>query len=249
MEAFIRAAEADKAAKDDKKAIALSELSDKKAIALSELVDVPLFLRFGFVHLEYFRLTGSQSIAEKCESFNVYLPTIKAVLYDAKMISFNCHINQEDPGHFSNHSALIEHIRHIVSICDSFRGYSFNFGLQTDSDAAENMIDLILKMPEVSRSSMASIIQFSDPLPVIQLPIETIANWLNRERHVLDHKKQERNLLLLCTAQNAHFQELCDFLKQVSYFRILFAVFCTNHLQFFVKIYNNVKFFCIKILQ
>ena len=236
MEAFIRAAE------DDKKAISLSELADKKAIALSELVDVPPFLRFGFVHLEYFRLTGSQSIAEKCESFNVYLPTIKAVLYDAKMILFNCNINQEDPGHFSNHSALIEHIRRIVSICDLFRGYSFNFVLKTDSDVAGNMIDLILKMPEVSRSSMVSIIQFSDPLPVIQLPIETIANWLNRKRHVLDHKKQERNLLLLCTAQNAHFQELCDFLLQVS---LIFA----SYSKFFVKIYNNVKFFCIKILQ
>ena len=219
MEAFIRASEAAKAARDDKKAIALSELADKKAIAPSELVDVPPFLRFGLVVLEYFRLAGSQSIAEiiQRESFNVYLPTIKAALYDAKMIKLKCHINQEDPSDFSNHSALIEHIRHIVSICDSFRGYSFNFGLQSDSDAAGKMIDLILKMPEVSRSSMVSISQFSDPLLVsIQLPIETIANWLNRERHVLDHKKQERNLLLLCTTQNAHFQELCDFLLQVS---------------------------------
>ena len=142
------------------------------------------------------------------------------------MILLNCHINQEDQSHFSNHSSLIEHIRHIVSICDSFHGYSFFFGLQTDSDAAGNVIDLILKMPEVTSSSMVSISQFSLPLPVIQLPIETIANWLNRERHVLDHKKQERNLLLLCTAQNAHFQELCNFLLQVSFIFKSFAVFC-----------------------
>ena len=201
----------------------------KTEIALSELIDVPRFLRYYRVSLVHYG--GSQSIAQKRESFRGYLPSIKASLYDSNIIGFYCRINQEDlpdefsdPSEFSDHSAaaLLEYIRQIVSICDSPRGYWFEFHRLTDSDAFGNVIASILEMPAIARSSNVCICS----LPVFRMhfPVEAISNWLNRERHVMDRNQRERTLLLSCYVQDACTQtpEMCDFLKKVFflYFRI-----------------------------
>lgn len=189
----------------------------KTEIPLQDLTTVPGFLRFDNVSLAY--STGSLSITEKCESFNKYLPSAKASLYDSNLLCFNCHVEKEDPQSFSDHSTLLEHIRGIVSICDSSRKYMFHFLLITDDSAAANVIKSILEMPPVARSSYVYIVQLAAGLT--QLPVETISNWLNRkpeeerEVHAMETHQRKRWLGLLCYIPNAQIQEMCDFLKQV----------------------------------
>ena len=192
---------------------------NNKEIALSELVVVPRFFRFDNVLLAY--LTGFQSVAQKYESFCGYLTSIKATLNDSNVTRFYFAFNQEDTSQFNDHSGLLEHIRQIVSICDSSRGYSFV--LRRFSDAFGDVISSILEMPAIARSSFVSIpphwfLSYYGQR-VAQLPIETISNWLNRERNALDQNQRERLLVLVFPAQvhDTQIQEMCDFLKQVSF--------------------------------
>ena len=197
---------------------------NNKEFPLSELMAVPRFLRFDSVRLEYLLGCRSQSIAQKFESFRRYLPSIKASLYDSNRIQFyyyrqfyNC---QEDPSEFADHSELLEHIRQIVSICDSSRGYSFIFPSPTD---IMNVIASILEMPAISRSSSVYIYHYhpyNDNITVTQLTIEKISTWLNRERRAMDQNQRERTLWLDCSVKVAQFQEMCDFLKQVFFPKI-----------------------------
>ena len=194
--------------------------ADKKGseIALSELVIVPPFLRFGTVLLEY-RL-GFQSIAQKCELYRGYLSSIKAALYDSNITKFYCRIEQEHPRQFTDRLTLVEHIRQIVSICDSSRGYSFVFRPYPYAYGAfGNVIASILEMPAIARSS--SVYIFLDAPNIIsrlaQLPVETISNWLNRERRAMNQNQRERTLKLGSSVQETQIQKMVDFLKQVSF--------------------------------
>ena len=196
---------------------------EKKEIALAKLIVVPSFLRFDVVSLEY--RIGSQTISEKCETFRAYLLKIKAALCDSRRTGFYCKINQENPSQFADNSTLLEHIRHIVSICDSSRGYTFDFCSEdeTDSDGFVNLVASIFEMSPISRSSAVCIALFPFWFrsPLTQLPVETISNWLNRERHTLCQKQRERVLILIFQVQYAQIKEMCDFLKQVFFcFRI-----------------------------
>ena len=199
-----------------------------KEIALSEFVDVPPFLRFDQVSLFYYNI-NTPPIAEKCELFLGYLPSIKASLNDSNIIHFICQIDQEDPNEFTDHSALLEHIRQVVSICDSSRGYSFVFLQLQHSTGMDITVASILDMPPITRSST---VYFSlcDKSTVTKLPVETISNWLNRERRAMDQNQRERNLVLNCEAQYAQIQEMCEFLKQVSF---IFEYFSSTY--FFYK--------------
>ena len=197
---------------------------NEKAITLSALVIVPPFLRFGDVSLAYSSYrTDSLPIAEKCDSFRGYLPSIKASLYDSNVTQFCCAINQEDPNEFRDYLTLLDNIREIVSsFCDSSRGYSFllNPSLTTDSSAFGTVIASILEMPAISRCSYVyiSLYDGGPNSTETKLPIETISNWLNRERHEMGQKQRERNLVLgYCCFQDAQTHEMCDFLKQVSF--------------------------------
>ena len=184
--------------------------ADKKSIALSELVVAPRFLRFDNIGLEY--PNGSQPIAQKCESFLGYLPSIKAALNDSNIIHFDCPINEEDATKFADHSTLIEHIRQIVSICDSSRGYSFFMDSNAIGDVG--VVSSTLEMPQIARSSFASFIFLSRSTR--HLPIEAISNWLNQERNAMDQNQEKRTLALVCHVPDAHqIQEMSDFLKQV----------------------------------
>ena len=187
-------------------------------IALSKLIVVPHYLRFDQVTLAY--RIGSQSIAKKCESFRGYLSAIKATLYDSSVIHFDCEINHYNPTQFQNHPTLLEHIRCIVSICDSSRGYSFDIhSIQNaDSSTFGNKIVSILEMPAIARSSSVRVTGYNSGS--IKLPVETISNWLNRERHAMNQNQQERYLFLVFDSDLiANIQEMYDLLEQVSYFQ------------------------------
>ena len=191
---------------------------DKKEIAFPELLTVPCFLRFGSVKLDYF---SQQPIDIKFESFRRHLPSIKATLYDSKITSFQIGHQSQSINYYST---LLEHICNIVSICDSSRGYSFDFALEMDSSWDMNVCNFIasiLQMPAIACSSTVYIgpLYFSliTTLSLSQLPIEIISNWLNRERQAMNQKQRERVLQLNFPVQYSQFQEMCDFLKQVSF--------------------------------
>ena len=194
------------------------KISNTKPIALSEMVEVPSFLRFSQVSLSYrFVFNCSKSISQKCESFRWYLPSIKARLNDSNIIHFECQISEEDPTQFNDYTTLLEHIRHIVSICDSARGYSFQIFVAFNY-AVGNLIGSILEMPAIANSSFVSIGIVPFGHIVIELPVEIISNWLNQERHSMEQKEREREFRLNCFVQNAYqVQKMCDFLKQVSF--------------------------------
>ena len=182
---------------------------NNKEIALSELVVVPPFLRFDTVWLEY--RFGFQSIAQKCDTFRDYLLSIKASLNDSNITKFYCKIHEEDPSQFNNHLTFLEHIREIVSICKSSHGYAFLM----NSDALDDVVSSTFAMPEIARSSFAYFL----PHSTRHLPIEAISNWLNRERNAMGQNQRTRTLTLGCLLQegNIQIQEMCDFLKQVSF--------------------------------
>ena len=230
---------------------------DKKPIALSELAVVPTFFRFANIILDY--STGFQSIAQKCESFSGYLSSMKSTLYDSNRIDFRCEIDKEDPTQFTDYSALLEHIRQIVSICDSSRGYSFVvWDYDVGSEAFANLIVSILEMPEIARSSLVTMLPtFGIPTTLIELPVEAISNWLNQERHSMNQNQRQRhfNLSLFCPVHYAQIQKMCDFLKQVSFINVCRPVFregrdwgippsTAGKMYFFAyKIGQNSKFF------
>ena len=190
----------------------------QKEINFSELLTVPRFFRFGFVILDY--SLGQQSIAEKFESFRLRLPSIKATLYDSDITCFQ--FDNEDTNHPIDYSTLPEHIHSIVSICDSSRGYQFVFDLKMDSSWDMNVYNLIasiLEMPAIVSSSTVCIgplYCFMTPT-LSQLPIEIISNWLNRERNAMNQKQRERLFVFHFPVRHSQFQEMYDFLKQVSF--------------------------------
>ena len=194
-------------------------------IAFSKLIVVPRFLRFGLVVMNY--RFGSQLIVQKCDLFRVHLSEIKATLNDSSLIHFDVEINHYDydPAQFENHSTLLAHIRRIVSICDSSRGYSFVFHPFTFDDH----IASYLEMPAISRSSFVSI---AYPYPSVytpkHLPVEAISNWLNRERNAMDQNQRER-CIKLPPAYYSTIKEICNSLKQVA-FNFEYLVFLVRYL-------------------
>ena len=183
---------------------------DSNEITFSELLAVPRFLRFDFVKLNYSISIGQQSIAEKFESFRCHLPSIKATLYDSNIIWFK---TDDDPDQAINCPTLLELIRNIVSICDSSRGYAFDLANAMDaSDLAS-----ILEMPAIASSSSVHISPHYSTTTLSQVPIEIISNWLNRERQAMNQKQRKRVLELNFSVQYSQIQEMCDFLKQVSF--------------------------------
>ena len=215
--------------------------ADKKEIAFPELPTVPRFLRFGLVKLDYYSIRH-QSIVEKFELFRRHLPSIKATLYDSGITCFQ--FDNEDTNHSIDCSTLLEHIRNIVSICDSSRGYLFAFGLERDSSWNMNVFNLIasiLEMPEIACSSTVYIrpLYGCITLTLSQLPIEIISNWLNRERQAMNQKQRERVLALNFPVQYSQIQEMYDFLKQVSFLsiHILNTYTLSFHLYFMIIFY------------
>ena len=97
-------------------------------------------------------------------------------------------------------------------------------------------------MPQIARSSSVSI-AFTNSCSNPQFPIEVISNWLNRERKTIDQKRQHRcrclNLFWCSDYENYdannQIQQLCEFLKQVSFFSI-----CNNTI-FYVIIFLSIS--------
>lgn len=79
------------------------------------------------------------------------------------------------------------------------------------------MIDSILKMPQIARCSNV-VIELYLIIDPIQLPVETIAQWLNQqsdERIGLFDQKKEEKFLTIFSHQIQNVLEVRDHLKKV----------------------------------
>ena len=124
-------------------------------------------------------ICGSQSIDEKLHLLQNQLQLFKTAFSDLEKITLIPTINKNDQSQFHDHSQLLEHLREqLLPICDSSPFYSFSIDFQSDNDAAADFIAQILQMHPITRCQEVSF--YYDNVTFIQLPVEVIANCLNR---------------------------------------------------------------------
>ena len=169
------------------------------------------FLRFNTVQLFY--MCGSQSMDEKLHLLQNQLQLFKTAFSDMEEITLIAKINQNDQSQFRNHSQLLDHIRdQLLPICNSSSVYIFHIDSQSDSDAAGNFIGQILQLPSINRK----VYFHYDNEIFIQLPVEVISNWLNRNGEIGWTLRRLLEMNNRITIQNA--EEICDHLKMVRAF-------------------------------
>ena len=193
------------------------------------MTNFPSFLRFDTVKLWYG--LNSQPIEEKCEFFLSHLLALKPALNAPITVAFWAGISQDDPTSFSNHFALLEHLRNgLLPTFNSSYRYEFHIHFHSDEDAIANVFASILQIPQINRCANVEVaIAECFPLKEQKLPIEAISKWLEVKRtsnfppisipngmEIIDLGQKENLLELRSTRieiQNA--QELIEHLKKV----------------------------------
>ena len=197
------------------------ELSEIELKAKLEAAEVPPYLRFNFVQLSY--LYADKGTAEERFAWvqMVFLPSLKHALIGAKF-KFICAIEDEDVkrygptangeenyyenscADFEDYETLLLHIgSKLLPIFDQCCSYKFCITLpnKNAATAATEIISEILQFDSVSRCSNVSVllrnVNYNWP---VELPIETIGNWLNRP--LVDGEKQDKRILQIKVADD-----------------------------------------------
>ena len=179
---------------------------------------------FGVKLLKFFT-KGPLSMDEKLQLLQNQLQQFKASLSGLERVTLFAHVNKNDQSLFRDHSQLLDHIREqLLPICDSSPVYSFKIDFQSDKDAAGNVIGQILQLPQINSCHCQKVYFRCTNETFIQLPVEVIANWLNRNSDNeigctrIGQSKKER---LLSTSRRVRIQnavEICDQLKMVTFY-------------------------------
>ena len=179
------------------------------------------FLRFKTLWLFY--TEGSISIDAKLQLLHYHLQLFETALSDSEKIILSAAINQNDQSQFRNHSQLITHLREkVLTICDSSPVYNYNFFIdfQSNNDAAGNVIGQILQLPPINSCQEVRFLYANESF--IQLPVEVISNWLNRNSddqfNSTGRDNEERKLLMNRQIRIQNAVEMCDRLKMVRAF-------------------------------
>ena len=184
------------------------------------MTNLPQFLRFDRIEL-YYQSNGYPSrltIVKKCQSVVNYLRLLK--LNDSSLIHFNGTINKNNPDNFNSHSQLFGHLRNeLLPICGSSRGYKFDL-FTADEVSRTNLIDQILQMPRIECCSNVEIKLnkiYGSIILSLQLPIESISNWLHRNCDGIKEESKERLLRIYSSGFifSWGIGALCDHLKKV----------------------------------
>ena len=197
--------------------------SEFEFIHLEDLTEFPHFFRVDRLCLYSVEYNSSKSINEICQTCVNYLRPIKAVL-NGSLLSFCGIIHQDRPDQFDNHSKLLEHLSdELLPICALARGYKFEIYLCSDDSAGTNVIDQILQMPQVDRSSNVKFeLYYSSPstLKSIQLPVKAISNWLHRTYDGIKiiGKTQTKRCLEIETFKITNATKMFDHIKKVLFF-------------------------------
>lgn len=130
--------------------------------------------------------------------------------------------------YFDDHTKLVEHIRNEISLlCNSARCYKFNIALHTDKDSVAEVIDSILQMPSINRCSNVDFWLHDDFRGIsVELPIETISNWLFRisdGNAEINCPKSHPRLLEIGKIMLQNVMDIWDALTQV-YFCIFLSI-------------------------
>ena len=179
------------------------------------------FLRFDSVFLIY--NCGLQSIDDKLYILQNQLQLFKTAFIDLKEFTLSAKIDKNDRSQFNYHTQLLDHIREqLLPICDSSPVYSFQIDFQSDKDAAGNVIGQILQLPQINRCQKVRFHYYNETF--IQLPVEVISNWLNRNSNDgigCTGSGQSKTPRFLSTNSRIKIQnavEMCDRMKMVSAF-------------------------------
>ena len=176
------------------------------------------FLRFKTFGMFY--NDGSIPIDEKLQLFHYHLQLFKTAFSDMEEISLFARVNQNDQSQFHDHSQLLDHLREqVLPICDSSPFYSFQIDSQSDNDAAGNVIGQILQLLPINRCQVVCFLDENETS--IQLPVEVIANWLNRNSDdgigcaKTGKSKEKRFLVIFNRIEIISAAEMCDRVKMV----------------------------------
>ena len=162
------------------------------------------------------------SINEKLHLLHNKLQQFKTAFSDSEEITLIAAINQNHQSKFRDYSQLVDHFRQLVlPICDSSPFYVFQINFQSENDGAADFIAQILQLPQINRCQEVSFFYSNETF--IQLPVEVIANWLNRNSDdgigctaTGQSKKRYLCMNYLLRIQNA--AEMCDRMKTVFLF-------------------------------
>ena len=168
------------------------------------------------------------TITKKCELLRSHLQSIKRTL-NQSIIVFYGSIHGDHQGffiggpqhiYFHDHTKLVEHIRNeVLPLCNSARCYKFNIALHTDKDSVAEVIDSILQMPSINRCSNVDFWLHDDFRGIsVELPIETISNWLFRipdGNEEINCPKSHPRLLEIGKIMLQNVMDIWDALKQV----------------------------------
>ena len=146
------------------------------------------------------------------------------------MITLTAKINQNDQSQFCNHFQLLDYIREqVLPICGSSPVYVFHIDFQSDNDAAGNFIGQILQLPSINRCHDVGFGYCNETETFIQLPVEVIANWLNRNFDDgiggTGQSKKERQLVMHDRIRIQNAGEICDRLKTVRTFHLFSNIY------------------------
>ena len=196
---------------------------EEKLILITDLNNF-CFLRFNSVFLIY--EPDSQSIDEKLHLLHNQLQLFKTAFSDLGEITLSAGINKNDQSQFRNHSQLLDHVREqVLPICDSSPFYSFHVDFQSNNDGAVDFIEQVLQMRSIIRCHKVLFHYANETF--IQLPVEIIANCLNRNSDDgigwtgTGQSKKVRYILLNNRIKIQNAVEICDRLKIVSIFLFL----------------------------
>ena len=195
----------------------MGKAGKKKKMLLANLSAIPQFVRSDRVLLSY--NGGSMTSKNKCQKIEKYLRPIKTALKDSNSIRFVARINQDDQSSFNDHSVLLNYFSEkLLQICDTSRRYEFEIHLRSDNNSGANVISSLLQMPPIIRCSNLEITLFFIE-EALQLPVETISDWLNR---MIDGRKTEI-FMELSMREIQNVTELCDHLSKVRFIFIVFS--------------------------
>ena len=189
--------------------------NERNKIPLANLTFCPHFLRFNEVKLFY--TDCPKSIEEKCRSIENCLQPLKEALKDANFIRFWGSIDRNDQACFSDHSKLLKYLSEQLKIWNSSRGYNFSIFFNSEEEAAANVINSIIQMPQICRCSTLRIFLYWVSAPLL-LPVEAISCWLNRSigdgMNFIERTSKEI-FLRIYADRIQNVVEMCDHLAKV----------------------------------
>ena len=127
-----------------------------------------------------------ERINEKCERFQLLLQPIKHAINGAKF-EFNGQIynnnNLFTDTDFTDNSMLLAYLEEeLLPICNACSSYKFEIYFLSDYSSATNVITTILQFGPIDGCSEVLINLSSTQFFQIEMPIMSIANWLNHSR-------------------------------------------------------------------